>query len=384
MSSQIDRSEAEELLSNVSWQSLTTVAREVLRDQRAVCTETPTLSEITTSHNDQRTIGIVKVSGAATIDGSSQQWSSVVKIIDPSIDEGEAATWVSIEVEQQVYEQKLFSSSDDLLRPAMLYLVESDAAGRRFLWLEDLTAATQPPWNIENYSVAAYHLGAFNGRYRDEVSRLPFSVPADMYFNRWGVNTFENDAAIVIEQRETQRIQDAYKYTSVESGSEFASLANQILARAKNVPHGLSFGDSHARNMFPNTQQTIGIDWAGLGNDPIGVDVGVLIGSGMTFGINEALMVVDHEQNIFDSYVEGLRYSGWDGDLTAVRIGFFGQFAGYLAMMSATGRLVDYEGDRRAWIEKRFGVPLEEIPSQLAPAIAQLPKYIDEIKQLLD
>ena len=79
--------QVEKLLAGVSDDTFTTIARGVVGDDSATLVGTPIFDEITTSHNDQRTIGIVKVSGTAVSvrHGSHHNWSSVVKIIDQSV-----------------------------------------------------------------------------------------------------------------------------------------------------------------------------------------------------------------------------------------------------------------------------------------------------------
>ena len=42
----------------------------------------------------------------------------------------------------------------------------------------------------------------------------------------------------------------------------------------------------------------------------------------------------------------------------------------------------DYR-DRREFIKLRFGVELEELPEQVAPVIATITKYVEEVKRLL-
>jgi hypothetical protein len=324
----------EKLLKCTSSSTFTEVARGVLADARASLVGDPKLEEITTSHNDQRTIGIVRVSGSAKTNGGTKVWSSVVKIIDPNVDEGNAARWISIEIEQQVYEQNLFGSDDDLFRPAKSYLVETKADDIRVLWLEDLSGAIQPPWDFGSYQHAANHLGSFNGRHASSLNQLPFAVNNDLYIKRWGNMDFESRAVELEEQKHSKVVREAYQDTPIQSAAEFASLTNQIFDRARSATHGLAFGDSHARNMFPSESQTVGIDWAALGNDPVGVDIGVLIGLGMTFGVKEAQMVASAERDIYDSYASGLRDADWDGDMDQLRIGFFGQFAGYMGEIS--------------------------------------------------
>ena len=48
--------------------------------------------------------------------------------------------------------------------------------------------------------------------------------------------------------------------------------------------------------MFPLGSQTVGIDWAAVSSETTGVDIGVLIGSNLTFGVSEAAMIIDNEK----------------------------------------------------------------------------------------
>ena len=57
----------EKLLNSTDIDTFSKIAQSALRDSGATATRTPTFAEITTSHNDQRTIGIVKVEGTASV-----------------------------------------------------------------------------------------------------------------------------------------------------------------------------------------------------------------------------------------------------------------------------------------------------------------------------
>jgi hypothetical protein len=76
----------QKILADVGVDTLTKIAREVVGDDSATLVGDLAFADIDTSHNDDRTIGIVKVSGAAVSvrHGSHHNWSSVVKIIDQS------------------------------------------------------------------------------------------------------------------------------------------------------------------------------------------------------------------------------------------------------------------------------------------------------------
>jgi hypothetical protein len=46
--------------------------------------------------------------------------------------------------------------------------------------------------------------------------------------------------------------------------------------------------------------------------------------------------------------------------------------------------IIDNYHDRREWIKGRFGVELEDVSRQVAPVIATIPGYVEEVKQLLN
>jgi hypothetical protein len=378
----------EKLLSSTGGETLTTVARGVLNDDSATPVGTPIFDEITTVHNDQRTIGIVKVSGHASVGTNDNlvEWSSVVKFIDLNVEvkKTDAARWVSPEIEQIVYENNLFSGEAARFRSARCYLSDSAKAPLIVLWLEDLSSAPQPPWKLENFITAANHLGHFNGDLAVHPVELPFEIASDAFAVRWNPSENESRAQELLERRDSSFSKQAYPDIPIEAGVDIANLARPLFDRAISVPHSISFGDSNSRNMFPLGSQTVGIDWASVSNEPTGADVGVLIGSSLGFGVDEAAMIIKNEKLIYQSYVDGIQSSGWSGDLNDLRVGFFTQFIGYLSLLAAVPVALDRYLDRREFIKKRFGVELEEVPGHVAPVIATVPGYVDELESLLE
>ena len=128
-------------------ESLNTVARGVLEDPAVtlVGSNKPNFNEITVDHNDKRTIGIFIVDGTAKSNGQERTWSAVLKLINPSETVGSGL----IESEIQVYESGVFGFDDIPFRSAKFYHSELLENGILSLWLEDLSNAPQPPWNLE-------------------------------------------------------------------------------------------------------------------------------------------------------------------------------------------------------------------------------------------
>ena len=180
-----------------------------------------------------------------------------------------------------------------------------------------------------------------------------------------------------------------YENGSIGMAFEFNELMKRLIAQAKSLPHSLCFGDCSAGNMFFLTGETVAIDWASLTNDPLGVDGGCVIGSGISWGRDFAL-VAKNERALFESYLGGLVASGWHGNRDDLRRAYFGQLGFYLsaiatmpAQVASPGRR-DRENLNREFLERRFQLPLEEIPIHARGVVDVLPSYIAELKALLD
>mgnify|MGYP000479866778 CR=1 FL=1 len=379
----------EKILADVGTDTLTLVARNVIDDDSATLAGDPVFAEITTKHNDQRTIGIVKVSGSAVSvrHGSHHNWSSVVKIIDQSVPTtGDTGAWCFPENEVKVYEQGLLNDDEVQLRPAKCYLAQKNSGGLHVLWLEDLSAAPQPPWTLDHFISTASHLGQFNGYHFGNKTKSPIEVTKDAYYLRMAAFKWHSDYSKLMEIRDDPITRRVFGDIPLEPGLEYTATYERAVEVAKSLPHSLSFGDSHSRNLFPLGSETVGIDWASLAFDPIGCDIGVLIGSPLSFGKIERQLIAQHEQKIYESYVDGLKSSGWTGNLDHVRLGFFMQFSFYvLIATSFPTRFEELKANdvRRAWTEKRFGIPFEEFPELKAQVVELIPKYAEEFKQLL-
>ena len=200
---------------------------------------------------------------------------------------------------------------------------------------------------------------------------------------RWGSQDYGAIAEQMLEARYSSVRQQAFSQAPVDACIKLAKLVRPILERARSLPHSIAFGDSHSRNMFPLGSQAVGMDWMAVSSETTGVDIGVLIGSNLTFGVSKAAMIIDNEKKIYESYAEGIESTGSTGDLADLRIGFFTQFIGYLSTLAAVPTIMEDYRDRREFIKLRFGVELEELPEQVAPVIATIPKYVEEVKRLL-
>ncbi len=373
------------ILGGVSLSEFESVARSIFADPTVMLIGQPGWRTIDAVHNDRRTLGLAKVTGRAKTQNGILDWSCVIKVIDPSLGANVAAAWVNVDIEEQVYELGLMVDEHLPFRPAKCFRTDRIDDGIKLFWLEDLSDAPHPPWSLDLYLTAARHVGEFNGQLALNPPELPFDLPVDVHRVRRNAGANLENVTSFYENRTDPIIMKALDGVPPESVVELSELWGKLHEVSPALPHGVVFGDCHARNLFPFKNETVAVDWAGLAFDPIGADVSVLIGSGLTWGIDEALMIVENERLIFDSYLSGLEAAGWSGDLLDVRRAFFTHFPLYLGFSAILPEWIR-SGQievRRDFAEARYGATLEELPGRMPPITARIPGYVDELRGLL-
>lgn len=363
------------------------VARAALSDQSVVSAGTLTLEPTGGVHNDDRTVALVRVAGNATSSATPvpKPWSAVLKVINPAIAANVAAVWNYPESEEKVYRDGLFRNTDVPFRSAKCFMFDELPNGYFHIWLEDLTAAAQPPWDVKQYADSAYNLGRFNGHYvvtGDVPAGL--QLPRNNFVNRWNAHDLKPKFETLAVNSGSAIVKQVFSRNQLASILETPNVIDRFIERASSLPTSLAHGDSHARNLFPMNDHTIAIDWAGIADEPLGADAGVLVGSGLSWGDEELQMVIANVDHFYTRYLDGLNDSGWSGNKDGVRIGFFSQFAIYVCFMSLTaGTLAsgDFEA-RRARREARSGVTLEELPERLKAIAPLLVDRLAEFRSL--
>ena len=99
----------------------------------------------------------------------------------------------------------------------------------------------------------------------------------------------------------------------------------RYLAKLDSLPETLSHGDTYPTNFMSRIdksgrEQTVALDWALLGLQPLGYDLGQFV-----FGAISSLKSVEREEiidSLFEAYVQGLRDEGVSLEMELVRYGF--------------------------------------------------------------
>jgi hypothetical protein len=337
-------------------------------------------TEITTPHAEKRTVAIVKVAGRA----HGQPWSSVVKVLDMSVPAQPRFAGVTApETEEIVYEEGYFSGGTGL-RAARCYLISRPSSTLKLLWLEDLTSALGPPFGLAPLTEMARHFGAWNGRHARHVPELKLPLLRNAFGFRFASWSFEKKLEQLDEFRDHKAVRGMYRDHPLSVAADFLDAVSRLVKWGQTVPGTLAYGDCSAGNLFYRPGETIGIDWASLTIDPTGVDAGCLIGSSTTWG-REFVAVARSERQLFESYCEGLEESGWTAGHDDIRRGYFCLFGFYLgATLTMPINIVGADQFlARGYLEKRYGMSVEEIPEAAGGIVDLAPELTREINTLL-
>lgn len=273
---------------------------------------------------------LARVTGLALIGRHERvPWSSVVKVIRRTglDDQGEIAGPTR---EILAYRSGLLADLPGPLRaPRVLGIDDDDAA--IWLWLEDLKDAYARHWSIEQFGLAARHLGLFNGAYL--VSR---ALPTNPWLNYW-LSQHEAELRAGLERSPTYwELQQVVRHPQVQRllGATIASRTARLLrdqARfvdaLSQLPQTLCHHESSLANLFAVRRldgelETVAVDWEQVGPASIGADISTLVFGTMRRCEFDAARAMELDQAVFTNYVTGLHQAGWQGRVEEVRLGF--------------------------------------------------------------
>ena len=112
------------------------------------------------------TAGIYRIAGSASTSAGVQPWSVVVKVLGPPRIPNREFDAAAAHRELAVYRSGVFASQQSRVRSPHCFAIEA-WNDLHFIWLEDLSAAPQPPWPPEYFIQTAHHIGQFNGNWSE-------------------------------------------------------------------------------------------------------------------------------------------------------------------------------------------------------------------------
>jgi hypothetical protein len=353
-------------IASLSIEELGPIASQVL-DEHAIPSGPVSVKKIGRSIGDA-TAGIYRIVGQATTSTEERSWSAVVKALGrPEQRDAGAESMALHEVE--VYRSGVFTKVCGGVRAPRCYAIQS-RGGLALLWLEDLSAAPQPPWAYHHFITTARHLGRFNAHWPEQ------ELPSWNWLSSGGLRARFRDEHQMFEQLPIQQDHPLVRrFAAPDALRELLQLWDEsdvLISHAEGTSRGVCHRDCHPKNLFPMQDSggsyTVGIDWTTVGIDSFGLDIGQLLASPMTWlehTSDETQALVDP---VFDAYVSGLREEGWSGNQERVRLTFLTRLS--FEAIRNTRHITQATVDA-AWLkllEDVLGNPIEEIAARFARA----------------
>lgn len=255
------------------------------------------------------TAGIYHVSGDAETSVGRVEWSAVIKALgvsenpSPNVDD-EALK------ETKIYRSRAFTDIRHGVRAAHCYGIQNSDE-LTFLWLEDLSNAPQPPWESSHFISVANHFGRFNTSW-SEADFTKWTWLSEQSFQaRFQSPHFNQAFDNLMSQPEHPLVQAFLPPSTTTAFAQMWDSLDQLLALTADAPTGICHCDCHPKNLFPmgdpqNGDYTVGIDWTQVGVGPLGLDIGHLLASPLSWmelTVDEARQLIDP---IYNSYIEGV------------------------------------------------------------------------------
>lgn len=274
-------------------------------------------------------VGLFRYSVSLIREQKQVNWSMILKVIQSpgnvgmiNMGEGDDPShWNYWKRELLVYQSDILSFLPDGIRAPQCYGVIGIPGDIGFLWLEDISDDFGVAWTLERYARTAYHLGRLNG-----IRPIENKPPMYSWFSRrrnhqW-VDLMPNWKEVnwdhpLMRNRYPPASENMFRQMLMESG--------KFMSELDRIPETLNHGDTFPTNFMSmrdekGNHQTIALDWALMGLEPIGDDL-----SQFVFGVMERLSDTDRNEileKLFDAYLHGLQESGLIINPLLVRFGF--------------------------------------------------------------
>lgn len=378
-----------EIVSAAPVDEINPVVRSVFSDSSAKTLPGWTVESLQVPSIGVGTLALMRVRGKAQVQGEVRPWSSVLKIMDCT-STGVASQIGSPIREIEAYRSGLFGESSHGIRSAKVHGISEKNENIVWLWTEDLVSSavqTGLPWSSYQYLAAAEALGNFKGHL------LAYPVQKETWMNyNAGISRWTSPAMMKVGEsldrcRDSDYVRTALPGKMYDRALNFGAEMSALAEVVDRVPQVLSHGDFHVRNLFPQldhsgSQEFVAIDLSAVGVDSVGVDVGTLVGSSLTWGDDEANTVMSIEREVFNSFVGGLRSQGCDIPDDTLRLGYLITVCGYGRLAAAVPSAVVGKVGPWQFALERYGDSKQQLPYSYRGRIEFVVSMFDEARDL--
>ncbi|MGM1047779.1 MAG: phosphotransferase [Bacillota bacterium] len=271
------------------------------------------------------TSGIYCLHGTVRLQNNEYNpWSVIVKVIKPdSVEKNYAEHHNYWRREALVFNSGILNELPDFIKVARCFLVEELPDETIWIWMEHIEG--EYAGTVEQFSFIARQLGRFNGAYITGDKALPrYDWLCKSWLKSWTTASRKYAPSVdtYVERLSNDDLRTTWAW--YENLIRKLDIAIESLQR---LPRVLAHQDLSQMNMLlvtsdNSTPQLLLIDWQFLSISGIGEDLGKMFGVNMSLGIIQPDHYDEFQTSLYNSYLEGLRTAGWQGDEKLVRYGF--------------------------------------------------------------
>ena len=327
---------------------------------------------------------IVRFSGNARDRDAILPWSLILKIVRPNDDEDDPVSLRYWKREALTYQSGLLDNLPGKIRAPRCYEVIEQPGQEVWLWLEEVIDDLKGKWSLDQFGNVARHVGEFNGIFFENPSAFSHPWMLKNQLRAW----LGDDAPILPPEVLAQPwVARFFPNEIYEWMQRVWSEHNTCLDFIERQPQTLSHLDVFRRNAFArlNPQgdlQTVLIDWAFVGSAAPGEEIASLVAGSVNFLEFDSAQVHALDQIVFEGYLEGLRFAGWQGDPRLVRFAYaVGSVLKFSVGVYGVAFMVADE-NQQPILEQMFGHPVEELVDVWASTLRFLTKLADEAREL--
>jgi hypothetical protein len=303
------------------------------------------------------TAELVRYSGTSA-DG--RPWSAMLKVLRRP-ETGSAADWRR---EADVYASGFLDSLPPGITAPRVYAIEGGDEGVS-LWLEDVTESV-PVWPLARYAVAARDLGRFNGAYLAGRATPAAPTLRNDWLAGWVAKTAERSPEALDDPdvADHELVRRAVPRTYFDRMRALYAQRARLLAALERLPQTVSHLDAWRANLIARDSdeatETVAIDWSLLGLAPAGQEIAVFVNGARVWLSLDATEADAIGELSFSSYLGGLRDAGWAGSDGDVRFAYTASVPLWSGMGAPLWLRWFTLPARREWLERKFGMSLED------------------------
>lgn len=313
---------------------------------------------------------------------SVKHWSVVLKIstTPERALEDPASPW-NFEREWLVYQSGLLDTLPGSLAVPRCYGIHEHADGT-WMWTEHIAEKNGGCWGVEEFAFVARELGRFNGVYA-----TGWPLPNEPWLSRGQLRPWM-ETWTPVGAWDSAAVQRAFTPQTRARVSRLWDERERFLVALDGLPQTFSHFDCMRRNLLIRSRpaagdEVVAVDWAMCGIRPLGGDLSHLLGQSSAFYDWDPTDVASLEPVAESAYLAGLRDAGWQGDPSAIRLGYAAWMALWLGVTLPRGVAVFATEDGRAFLQQQFN----RSPDEFACGWATLCDYAldraDEARQIM-